>query len=199
MPNDSSFPYTPENDPQPRSEVHPQTGSYGYHEPWQNGRQPGVNSVSPYHGRNDTNYGDWAQYPYHGWNERLPPPSQSAGQYTYQGNPGVDYAPPGNPQQVQYAAVPGPGPPSMEYHIPPAHGVPNGVPVPSATIPDIAEPFSQNVPNSDSRASAMEDLKRMAIRYLHNPDSRIDTLRMGLSPSSGRFMVVILLEVDDLI
>jgi hypothetical protein len=144
------------------------------------------------------------------------------GQYTYQGNPGVDYAPPGNPQQVQYAAVPGPGPPSMEYHIPPAHvctythsfssrsvcmvpdrgctqGVPNGVPVPSATIPDIAEPFSQNVPNSDSRASAMEDFKRMAIRYLHNPDSRIDTLRMGLSPSSGRFMVVILLEVDDLI
>ena len=45
----------------------------------------------------------------------------------------------------------------------------------------------------------MEDLKRLAIRYLHNPDSRVDTLRMGLSPSGGRFMVMILLEVDDLI
>lgn len=67
-------------------------------------------------------------------------------------------------------------------------------------MPDIAEPFSQNVPiNSDSRTSAMEDLKRLAIRYLHNPDSRVDTLRMGLSPSGGRFMVMILLEVDDLI
>ena len=67
-------------------------------------------------------------------------------------------------------------------------------------MPDIAEPFSQNVPiNSDSRTSAMEDLKRLAIRYLHNPDSRVDMLRMGLSPSGGRFMVMILLEVDDLI
>jgi hypothetical protein len=139
------------------------------------------------------------------------------GQYAYQGNPNAGYAPPGNPQQAQYAAVP--GPPSMEYYIPPAHvctythsfssrivpdrgctqGVPNGVPAPSTALPDIAEPFPRNVPNSDSRTSPMEDLKRLAIRYLHNPDSRVDTLRMGLSPSGGRFMVMILLEVDDLI
>jgi hypothetical protein len=79
-------------------------------------------------------------------------------------------------------------------------GVSNGVPAPSDAMPDIAEPFSRNVPNYDSRTSAMEDdLKRLAVRYLHNPDSRVDTLRMGLSPSGGRFMVMILLEVDDLI
>ena len=46
----------------------------------------------------------------------------------------------------------------------------------------------------------MEDLKRLVHRYLHNPDSRVDTLRMELSPSgSRRFMVMILLEVDDII
>ncbi len=45
----------------------------------------------------------------------------------------------------------------------------------------------------------MEDLKRLANRYLHNPDSRVDTLRMGLSPTGSRFMVMILLEIDDII
>ncbi len=45
----------------------------------------------------------------------------------------------------------------------------------------------------------MEDLKRLANRYLDNPDSRVDMLRMGLSPSGGRFMVMILLEVDHVI
>ena len=79
-------------------------------------------------------------------------------------------------------------------------GVPNGVPAPPTSMPDIPEPFSRNAPtNSDSRTSAKEDLKRLAIRYLHHSDSRVDTLRMGLSPSGGRFMVMILLEVDDLI
>ena len=45
----------------------------------------------------------------------------------------------------------------------------------------------------------MEDLKHLANRYLDNPDSRVDMLRMGLSPSGGRFMVMILLEVDHVI
>jgi hypothetical protein len=44
-----------------------------------------------------------------------------------------------------------------------------------------------------------EDLKCLADRYLHNQDSRVETLRMGLSPSGSRFMVMILLEVDDII
>lgn len=140
-------------------------------------------------------------------------------QYAYQGNPTVAYAPPGNPQQ--YLAVP--GPPSMEYYTPLDHvrtptlsfssrsicivpdcgctqGIPNGGHAPPTAMPDAADPLSQNVPNSDpSRSSAMEDLKRLATRYLCNPGSRVDTLRMGLSPSGSRFMVMILLEVDDII
>jgi hypothetical protein len=45
----------------------------------------------------------------------------------------------------------------------------------------------------------MADLKRLVNRYLHNPDSRVDTLRVGLSPSGRRFVVMILLEADDIV
>ena len=141
-------------------------------------------------------------------------------QYTYRGNPYVGYAPPGNAQH--YPATP--GPPPVEYYIPQAYvrthtfcshsvcissdrvcaqGIPNGGirdHAPPTAMPDVADPFSRNVPNSDPfRMSAMEDLKRLANRYLQNPDSRVNTLRMGLSPSRSRFMVMILLEVDDII
>ncbi|KAH9017823.1 hypothetical protein EDB85DRAFT_648902 [Lactarius pseudohatsudake] len=194
MPNESSFPNTPrrQNDPRQRGEVHPPTGTPG-NMPWPNGHHPGVN-YGPYHGRHDGNYGDWAQYRDGVWNEGPPPPSANfEGQYAYQGSPNVGYAPPRNAQH--YLAAP-----PVEYHIPPAHGMPNGSQVPPAAMPDVADPFLRNVPNPDSsRTSAMEDLKRLANRYLHNPDARVDMLRMGLSPSGGRFMVMILLEVDDII
>ncbi len=42
----------------------------------------------------------------------------------------------------------------------------------------------------------MEGLKRLADRYLHDPGSRIDTLRMGLSPSGGRLRVTITFDID---
>lgn len=137
------------------------------------------------------------------------------GQYAHQGDPNVGYAPPGNAQN--YLAVP--VPPHIEYNMPPAHvcththsfclrsvcivpdcirtqGIPNGDQVPPTSTPDVA----RNVPNSGpSRTSAREHLKRLANRYLHNPDSRVDTLRMELSPSGSRFMVMIILEVDDII
>ena len=100
MPNESSFPYTPrpQNDTLQRAEVralhllipsahsgiltyrfqvYPQTGTHG-NIPWQNGHQPGVNYPSPYHGRNDANYGDGAQHRYDVWNDGPPPPSESA-------------------------------------------------------------------------------------------------------------------------
>ncbi|KAH9170537.1 hypothetical protein EDB89DRAFT_1272658 [Lactarius sanguifluus] len=164
--------------------------------PWPNGHHPGVND-GPYHGRHDGNYGDWAQYRDNVWNEGpLPPSANFEVQYAYQGSPNFSYAPPRNAQHYLSA----PGPPPVEYHVPPAHGMPNGSQVPPAAMPDVADPFSRNVPNPDpSRTSAMEDLKRLANRYLHNPDARVDTLRMGLSPSGGRFMVMILLEVHDII
>ncbi|KAI9444434.1 hypothetical protein BJY52DRAFT_1194312 [Lactarius psammicola] len=193
MSNEFSFPYTSrsQNGPLQSAEVHPPIGTHG-NVSWPNEHQPGVNYAGPYHGRNEANYGDRVQYHNNVWNEGPPPPS--AGQYAYQENTNVDYAPPGNAQH--YLATP--SPPPVEYYIPPAHGIPNGSHAPPTAM--LAGPFSQNAPNSDpSRSSAMEDLKRLVNRYLHNPDSRVDTLRMGLSPSGGRFMVMILLEVDDII
>ena len=64
-------------------------------------------------------------------------------------------------------------------------------------MPDIADPISQSVPDSSpSGTLAMESLRRLADRYLHDPGSRIDTLRMGLSPSSGRLRVMIVFDID---
>jgi len=201
MPNESPFPYAPrpQNCPQQSAEAHPPTGTYG-DVPWPNGHQPGVNYARPYHGRNDANYGDWTQYHDNMWNEGPPRPSANLErQYAYQGNPNVGYAPPWNAQH--YLATP--GPPPVEYYIPQAYDIPNGGVrdhAPPTAMPDVAEPFSRDIPNSDpSRTSAMEDLNRLANRYLHNPGSRVVALRMGPSPSRSRFMVMILLEVDDVL
>jgi hypothetical protein len=68
-------------------------------------------------------------------------------------------------------------------------------------MPDVADSFSRNVPNSDpsrTSATAKEDLKRLATRYLCNSSSQVDTLRIDLSPSGSRFVVMIQLEVDDI-
>ncbi|KAH8992380.1 hypothetical protein EDB92DRAFT_563502 [Lactarius akahatsu] len=222
MPNDSSFLYAPCCQNDPLRSVHPPSGTHG-NVPRPNGHQPGVNYAGPYHSGNDANFGDWGpQYHDNVWNEGPPPPStNSEGQYAYQGSPNVDYAPPGSAQH-HFAA---PGPLLLEYHMPPAYvrtlslsftlcsrrvcmvsnrvrtqGIPNDGHAPRIAMPDVADPFSRNIPNPDpSRTSAVEDLKRLANRYLHNPDSLVDTLRVGLSPSGGRFTVMILLEVDNII
>lgn len=181
-----------QNDPLQSAEVYPPTGTH-INVPWPNGHQPGVNA-GHYHGRNDTSYGNWSQHHNNVWNEGPAPPS--VGPYAYQGNPNNAYTPPENAQH--YLATP--GPPHVGYYIPPAHGVQNVGPPPPAAMPDIADPFSENVPNNDhSRTSAMANLKRLANRYLHNPDSQVDTLRVGLSSSGRRFVVMILLEVDDIV
>lgn len=44
--------------------------------------------------------------------------------------------------------------------------------------------------------SAKECLKRLADRYLNDPCSQVDTLRMGLTPSGGRLRVMIVLDID---
>jgi hypothetical protein len=40
-------------------------------------------------------------------------------------------------------------------------------------------------------------MERLANRYLNDPGSRIDTLRVGLSPSGGRSRVMIVFDIDD--
>lgn len=62
-------------------------------------------------------------------------------------------------------------------------------------MPGVADP--PNVPNSNpSRILATEDLKRLMSRYLDDPGSRIDTFRVGLSPSGSRLRVMVTLDID---
>lgn len=67
----------------------------------------------------------------------------------------------------------------------------------SPPMPDVTDTFSGSVPESaPSGMSAKECLKRLADRYLNDPCSQVDTLRMGLTPSGGRLRVMIVLDID---
>ena len=71
----------------------------------------------------------------------------------------------------------------------------NGVRDHPPPMPGVANP--PNIPNSNpSRIPTTEDLKRLMSRYLDNPGSRIDTFRVGPSPSGGRLRVMITLDID---
>lgn len=56
-------------------------------------------------------------------------------------------------------------------------------------MPDVPE-------SAPSGMLATECLKRLANRYLQDPGSRVDTVRVGLSPSRGRLSVMIMLDID---
>jgi hypothetical protein len=139
------------------------------------------------------------------------------GQYTYHKKPNFNHFPPEHDQDNPVASILGRSSP-MEYHPParvssslvwfthllivtvytpqdiPDDGVQDRTPL---IMPDFANPFSQTVPGSELPGTlAMESLKRLADRYLHDPGSRIDTLRLGLSPSSGRLRVTIMFDID---
>jgi hypothetical protein len=45
--------------------------------------------------------------------------------------------------------------------------------------------------------SAGEELRQLANRYLRDPDSRVDRIRVRRSRRSGKVKVMILLELDD--
>ncbi|KAF8274319.1 hypothetical protein EI94DRAFT_1714164 [Lactarius quietus] len=170
--------------------------------PQLNTHQPDANFSAAYNGPTYADYGHGIQYrdnPHRGnlWHEGPLPPATThlEGQYTYQANSRVGFPPPGNAEHTFVA----PGPSRGEYHIvPPARDLPNnGVRDRPPPMPDVANPFSRNVPDSDpSRISATEDLKRLMSRYLDNPDSQVDTFRVGLSPSGGRLRMMIVLDID---
>jgi hypothetical protein len=121
-------------------------------------------------------------------------------QYTYHKKPNFDHFPPEHDQdKLDNPVASGHGRPSpMGYHSP-AQDLPNGD-VQDRTpliMPDFADSFSQTVPGSGLPGTlARESLKRLADRYLHDPGSRIDTLRLGLSPSGGRLRVTIMFDID---
>lgn len=148
----------------------------------------------------------------------LPPLLTSAplksleGQYTHEPDSGIGYPPPGNAEHMFVA----PDPSHEEHYMPVARVsirylhilrtvclimpvsqdlTNNGIRDRPPPIPGVAYP--QNVPNYDpSRISATEDLKRLMSRYLDNPDSRVDTFRVGLNPSGSRLRVMVMLDID---
>ncbi|KAH9022730.1 hypothetical protein EDB83DRAFT_1993094 [Lactarius deliciosus] len=160
-----------------------------------NGHQSDANFSSAYHHPNYAGYGHRAQYrgsPYRNnpWFDGPPP---TAGQHTYQTNPNhIGYPSSGNAQNIDL-----PGPSRGEYYVPPAHDIShNGVRNRAPPMPDVADTFRSVPEFAPSGMSAMDDLKRLADRYLHDPGSQVNTLRMGLSPSSGRLRVMIVLDID---
>lgn len=62
-------------------------------------------------------------------------------------------------------------------------------------MPHVVDPLPRSV--YESVPSAAESLKRLADRYLHDPGSQVDALRVGLGPSGGRRLrVIIVLDID---
>ncbi|KAI9444430.1 hypothetical protein BJY52DRAFT_431118 [Lactarius psammicola] len=190
MANPSSYLHTPysQNDPARSVEVHPRTDGI----PLQNGDRPDVNHAKLYHGGN-YNYGHWAQYCDNALHQGPSPPPVVNLEHTYHKNANINYLPHGNDQDNLVAS----GPSNMD-HTQSAHELLDGsVGDNLHPIPDFANSSSQGVPDSPSSGtSAMESLKCLADRYLHDPGTRIDTLRMGLSPSGGRLRVTIMFDID---
>ncbi|KAN0134415.1 hypothetical protein V8E53_007913 [Lactarius tabidus] len=194
---DSFYTLHPQNYPTQNVEVPPQTNGM----PPYNVNRPDVNYANPYQNMN-YNYEHWALGRDNGalyeCSPPLAPPAvHLEGQYTYHKKPNFDHFPPEHDQDNPVASVLG-RPSPMEYH-PSARDIPDdGAQDRTPLImPDFANPFSQTVPGSELPGTlAMESLKRLADRYLHDPGSRIDTLRLGLSPSSGRLRVTIMFDID---
>ncbi|KAI0297547.1 hypothetical protein B0F90DRAFT_1819151 [Multifurca ochricompacta] len=131
------------------------------------------------------------------YNGPAPPVTGPVEPYIYQGNHCAGYPPFGIVQHFPVA----PGPSQVGYNVPLGPMIPNDsvvgwVPPP----PNVAGP-SREIPNSNPVSSEMiaeDELKRLARRYLQNPESRVDRVRMRQS-GSGRFKVMIMLEIDNLV
>ncbi|KAH8987354.1 hypothetical protein EDB86DRAFT_3082268 [Lactarius hatsudake] len=197
MSNESLFLHSPrpQHDLVENPELPPSTSNHNnVHQ--LNGHQSDANFSGAYHHPNYAGYGHRAQYrgsPYRN-NPWLDGPPPAAGQYTHQINPNhIGYPSSGNAQNIVF-----PGPSRGEYYVPPAHDIShNRVGNCPPPMPDVADAFSRSVPEfAPSGMSAVNDLKRLADRYLHDPGSQVNTLRMGLSPSSGRLRVMIVLDID---
>jgi hypothetical protein len=64
--------------------------------------------------------------------------------------------------------------------------------------PNVAVP-SQGIPGAVLPGmSAGEELRQLANRYVHDPDSRVDRVRVRRSRRTGKVKVMILLELDDM-
>ncbi|KAI9444599.1 hypothetical protein H4582DRAFT_2094478 [Lactarius indigo] len=151
-----------------------------------NGHQPDANFTGAYHHPNYAGYGHWAQY--HG--------------SPYRNIPRLEGPPPAA-EMYPNMLVP-PGPSRGAYYVPPAHVRSLSVTYQTAESEVTRYPCqTSRIPSpgafqnpAPSGMSVMDDMKRLADRYLHNPGSQVNILRMGLSPSSDRLRVMIVLDID---
>jgi len=98
---------------------------------------------------------------------------------------------PGMMQRIPFA----PGRPRLEYGAPTIIDVPNGGPPSQVPVPyNVAGPFRGNPSIVYSGVPVTEDLKSLASRYLHNPGSNVDKLRIRRS-RSGTVKVLIFLDI----
>ena len=72
-------------------------------------------------------------------------------------------------------------------------------PQPQDVVPDPNQLAFLNLPVQQAPALGQpvaENLRRLASRYVHHPDSQVDLVRMEPGPA-GRYRVVIVLEISD--
>jgi len=158
--------------------------------PWLIAHQPGANYAAADHG---SNYG---QHRDNLWPNSSPTANLER-EYFYETNTNIGHPTP-SPRNAQHVLGP-PGPSRVEYDIPPAHDIPDAEVIDYLPPPmlGVTDAFSRSVRESaPSGMSAKECLRRLADRYLNDPGSQVDTLRMGLSPSEGRLKVIIVLDID---
>jgi hypothetical protein len=72
---------------------------------------------------------------------------------------------------------------------------------PQVIVPPVLDPIQAAFPNLPPHQAAAgqpaaENLRRLAIRYVHHPDSQVDMVRMEAG-TAGRYKVVIVLEIVD--
>ncbi|KAF8274324.1 hypothetical protein EI94DRAFT_1714193 [Lactarius quietus] len=162
----------------------------------QDGNQADINHAESYQAH-DVNYDyrHWAQYCDNASYQAPPNATENTdGQYAYHRNLNIDCPPLVNDQDN---LVPS-GPSRRAYYSPPARDIPDGgVRDRAPLLPDLVHSSSQSVPGSPPPGIlAMESLRCLADRYLHDPGSRIDTLHMRISPSSGRLRVTIVFDME---
>ncbi|KAH9958889.1 hypothetical protein BGW80DRAFT_1372312 [Lactifluus volemus] len=125
--------------------------------------------------------------------------SKSQLPYAYQGNQIIVHQGAGATQNTHDSSIV-PGLRQPEYYTPPdhPHEIPNGVSIWHARQPPNVANLFQGLPGPvPPGISAEKELKQLASRYLRDPDSHVDRVRVRCSRCSGKVKVMILLELDE--
>ncbi|KAI0281415.1 hypothetical protein BGY98DRAFT_958881 [Russula aff. rugulosa BPL654] len=183
--------YVPIQHPQHNFMQNAQTVGSHDHEFWSNEHLPGIDSAGPYPAVNHADALSPTRYTSTMGDEDPPHVAIGFGQRQ------LDAGHPTPGEITQYIPI-NPGPPALEQYAPAIPEVPNNYPASNIPLPhNVAGPSRGDPSLGHSGMSVTENLKKnLASHYLHNPDSRVNDLRMRRS-RSGAVKVLILLEIDD--